>query len=306
MYFSPGLQNRIFQDRPCGYDLPLGASCRCFDHAASRSRSTCTAALLQKVPSCLAHLSCPGQSCAGWIHRPHAPLHNWALCLAKPLLLIPPSSVRDKDGRLLLDGDVVLQRDIVHLHSAGVFNDSCLNSAFVCVTGGKRYMAALYENASKCVAGCYGSALSLMEGSKHLDIIETPLPKELDVVGVRRHDGSTMGPSLVYNHQMTLAFTSPNTSRPRAAVLRSLSSCTPSFMAPTTCVLQTACAPRWKFHGRSCCCAIETQGLVDCRSHIHLSRELWPIGASLSGVAARSRFVLGALTADCRLTCLSL
>ena len=30
-----------------GYDLPPGASCRCYDHAASRSRSTCTATVLQ-------------------------------------------------------------------------------------------------------------------------------------------------------------------------------------------------------------------------------------------------------------------
>jgi hypothetical protein len=43
------------------------------------------------------------------------PLHDGALCLAEALLLVPPSCVGHKDGKLGLHRNVVLQGDVVDL-----------------------------------------------------------------------------------------------------------------------------------------------------------------------------------------------
>ena len=101
---------------------PLGASCRCCGRAASRSMSTCRETLCQHSWGGLLtpadpQTAPPDQMYGSCFYSLHSPLHDWALCLAKPLLLVSASCVRDEDGRLLLHGDVVLQGDVVHLQT---------------------------------------------------------------------------------------------------------------------------------------------------------------------------------------------
>lgn len=46
-----------------------------------------------------------------------SPLDDRALRLSEPLFLVSASCVRNVDGELRLDGDVVLERDVIHLRA---------------------------------------------------------------------------------------------------------------------------------------------------------------------------------------------
>lgn len=88
-----------------------------------------------------------------------SPLDDRALCLAKSLLLVSASSMRDVNGELCLDCDVVLERDIVHLSKRDICDE---------------------------IMPCARTARAAAE--PHLDIVKGPLAEKLDI-GRDGHSG---------------------------------------------------------------------------------------------------------------------